>query len=207
LSVLAPVAIGHSIDKKTKLWNDYKKARKIRNKIVHSGTRVSVEDARFVIDTVYDWLAYLGSRIGLELSLLRLKSYVETNKITVSSEQAAVSLVREYFGHGHEKTFEQKDFPDGRTYFALKIGRVNTWVSIKLVDRVELDEKGTPSVFEKSCTMLAAPQLSKSEFSQGALIAFVHGELQERYDNRIVSLPILRPRLFKWLHLVVIECR
>jgi hypothetical protein len=98
LSVLTPVAIGHKVDKQSRLWNDYKKAKRIRNQVTHSGRRVPAADARFVIDTVYAWLAYLGSTLEVELALIGLKRFIEGNQIRVPDEGTAVSLVRDYFG-------------------------------------------------------------------------------------------------------------
>ena len=73
LSVLTPIAVGRSVDKSSTLWSDYKKAKGIRNKVTHSGVKVSAKDARFVIDTVYNWLAYLGSTLEIEVALMGLK--------------------------------------------------------------------------------------------------------------------------------------
>lgn len=53
LSVLTPVAVGRQIDKQASLWKKYKGAKEIRNKVTHSGRKVSTDEARFVIDTVY----------------------------------------------------------------------------------------------------------------------------------------------------------
>ncbi len=98
LSVLTPIAIGRPIEKKSQFWGDYKKAKEIRNKVTHSGKKVSSAEARFVIDTVYRWLAYLGSTIELELALIGLKRYVEENKIPIANGDEAVRLISEYFG-------------------------------------------------------------------------------------------------------------
>jgi hypothetical protein len=85
LSVLTPVAVGQSIDKQSTLWTEYKRAKEIRNKVTHSGRKVSSTDARFVIDTVYKWLAYLGSTVELELALIRFKQYIEENSIKITA--------------------------------------------------------------------------------------------------------------------------
>jgi hypothetical protein len=65
LSIFIPVATGLPVDKKSKLWNDYKKAKLVRNKIAHTGTKISKTQARKVIDVVYEWLTYLGSAIAI----------------------------------------------------------------------------------------------------------------------------------------------
>lgn len=59
LGLFIPLATGLNVDKKDRLWNDYKKAKEIRNRITHAGTKVYRPQARFVIDTVYEWIEYL----------------------------------------------------------------------------------------------------------------------------------------------------
>jgi len=97
LSKFVPVALARPVDEQSTLWKDYKKARSIRNRVTHSGLRVSPKDARFVIDTVYQWLAYLGSTIEFEVALMGLKRYVETNWISIQSEKDVYTLVNQYF--------------------------------------------------------------------------------------------------------------
>lgn len=98
LSVLTPVAVGIPIDKGSSLWEDYKKSKLIRNKVTHTGVKVTQEDARFVIDTVYRWLTYLGSTIEIEASLLGLKRFIENKNILIRSEEEAIYTICEYYG-------------------------------------------------------------------------------------------------------------
>jgi hypothetical protein len=99
LSVLTPVATGRKIDKQSSLWNDYKRAKRIRNTVTHTGARVTTRQARFVIDTVYGWLGHLGSTAELVVALSALKRYIEHEAPDrVSSEKEGISLVHEYFG-------------------------------------------------------------------------------------------------------------
>lgn len=60
LGLFIPLATGLKVNKKDRLWNDYKKSKEIRNKVTHSGTRVTRKQARFVINTVYEWIEYLN---------------------------------------------------------------------------------------------------------------------------------------------------
>lgn len=60
LGLFIPIATGLKIDKKDKLWNDYKKSKEIRNKVTHAGKKVTRSQARSVIDTVYEWIEYLN---------------------------------------------------------------------------------------------------------------------------------------------------
>ena len=59
LSPLAYVATGTAVRRDSQLWNDYKKVRDLRNRVTHSGLRVSKKQARFVLETVYQWIEYL----------------------------------------------------------------------------------------------------------------------------------------------------
>jgi hypothetical protein len=98
LSVLTPVATGLPIDKASKLWDGYKKAKEIRNKVVHSGRRVTPNDVELVMATVRDWLSYLSSTVELEAALLDLKRWVEQRaQLSIINEAQATQLVVQYF--------------------------------------------------------------------------------------------------------------
>ena len=98
LSVLTPVATGLPIDKSSQLWNGYKKAKEIRNKVVHSGQKVTTKDVDLVIATVRDWLSYLGSTVELEAVLLDLRRWVEkSSTLSIENEAQAIQLVTKYF--------------------------------------------------------------------------------------------------------------
>lgn len=60
LSLFIPIATGLKVNKKDRLWGDYKKAKEIRNKVTHSGKNITRPQARSVIDTVYEWMEYLN---------------------------------------------------------------------------------------------------------------------------------------------------
>jgi hypothetical protein len=98
LAVMTPVATGLAVDKQSKLWIDYKAAKETRNKVTHSGKKVSREDARFVVDTVYNWLTYLGKTVGLSLALRQFKAYVEDKGLTIGNDSQAIQLIVDYFG-------------------------------------------------------------------------------------------------------------
>lgn len=98
LSVLTPVATGLPIDKSSQLWDGYKKAKEIRNKVVHSGRKVTAADVELVMATVRDWLSYLGSTVELEAVLIALKRWVEqSSTISIENEAQANQLVARYF--------------------------------------------------------------------------------------------------------------
>lgn len=68
LGLLVPVVTTLKVDKSAKLWIDYKSAKKIRNSVTHSGKKVSQEQARTVINTVYEWLEYLSQAREVDTS-------------------------------------------------------------------------------------------------------------------------------------------
>ncbi|AOS45457.1 hypothetical protein Verru16b_02538 [Lacunisphaera limnophila] len=98
LSVLTQVATGLPINKSSELWDGYKKAKEIRNKVVHSGRKVTAMDVELVMASVRDWLSYLGTTVELEAVLLTLKRWVEQSpKPPIENEAQAIQLVAQYF--------------------------------------------------------------------------------------------------------------
>src|SRR5262245_46045254 len=60
--------------------------------------RITASDAKFVIDTVRSWLAYLTSTIGFESALLELKRWVEsTSGPSINSQEQAGHIVAGFF--------------------------------------------------------------------------------------------------------------
>lgn len=63
LHPIGEFALGKPISKGERLWNDYKKARDLRNKVSHTAQRIDEQEARSVIQTVKEWLYFLeGAR-------------------------------------------------------------------------------------------------------------------------------------------------
>lgn len=60
LSLFLPLATGLTVNKTDRIWSDYKSAKNIRNKITHSGSKVTRKQARSVINTVYEWIEYIN---------------------------------------------------------------------------------------------------------------------------------------------------
>ncbi len=117
LSVLVPVATGVSIDKSTELWAGYKKAKEIRNDVVHSGRKVAAIDVAVVIRTVREWLSLLGRTVQLETALLELKRWVEqTRGLSIARESEATHLVARYFERSRaaSSSFEEVVDVNGR---------------------------------------------------------------------------------------------
>lgn len=59
LHPIGEFALGKPISKGEALWNDYKTARDLRNKVSHTARRIEESEARFVIQTVKVWLYFL----------------------------------------------------------------------------------------------------------------------------------------------------
>lgn len=60
LGVLTSYITGVEINKEGKLWGDYKNSKEIRNKVTHSGKKVTREQSRFIIDVTYEWIDFLN---------------------------------------------------------------------------------------------------------------------------------------------------
>jgi|GEM_PF-1846663 len=60
LGVLTSFVTGVEIDKKGRLWADYKTSKEIRNKVTHSGRKVNEKQSRFIIDITYEWIEFLN---------------------------------------------------------------------------------------------------------------------------------------------------
>lgn len=135
LSDLAAFALGRRIDKNNTLWKDYKKVRGIRNKVVHGGARVSRQEGRFVLDTVYNWLAFLGSSVGVQAALLGLKNHIQKHpSLTITSEQEAVDLIVKYFSKSKASEVVSEGFLSGsrsRPDVVLKIGQFSVIIEAK----------------------------------------------------------------------------
>jgi len=182
LEVFTPVALGRSIHKKDELWNNYKVAKEIRNKITHSGSKVTRERAKFVVKTVYDWLAYLGSTAEVELSLLGLKKFVEREKIAISNEQEAASIVGAYFGNTKAAIVESE--------ISYPFQAHNLKVDIKLrfgENTIIVETKYSPTqesfdIMYNSAIKQVNTYLNVSQIARGAIIIFSKGLLSESFS-------------------------
>ncbi|HRI88715.1 MAG TPA: hypothetical protein PKY38_12070 [Opitutaceae bacterium] len=137
LAILTPVATGLPIDRGSTLWNGYKVAKEIRNKVVHSGRRVSKADVSMVIQVVRDWLSYLGSNVELEAVLLDLKHWVENQSaLSISTSREVETLVAKYFERsrvtGHSRDV---DLGGLRADLILDYGSRNVIVETKFVSQ------------------------------------------------------------------------
>lgn len=178
LSVLTPVAMGRPIDKQSILWADYKKAKAIRNKVTHSGTKVSPVDARFVIDTVYKWLGYISGTLDIELALMELKRYIEDNKIQIALESEGLKIIADYFGKTKAATTSQEvgiSFGNRRLLIDLviKLGFSTTIIETKFFRKFESEQRINSAIEQVKSYLVA------TDITQAAVIIFQQGDSLE----------------------------
>lgn len=97
LSVLAPAAMGITVDRGSAHWQDFKRIRKLRHGIVHAGKQVSASDAREAVASIRRWLAFLGSTVGIELSLQEFKRVFEASGRRIQRGSDAVQAIKAFF--------------------------------------------------------------------------------------------------------------
>jgi hypothetical protein len=197
LSILAPVATGLQVDKKSTLWDDYKKAKEIRNKVVHSGRKVSEKDVESVIATVRDWLSYLGSTVELETVLLNFKRWAESRQIAIENEAQATHLICRFFQQtgaaaaeaevqvmvGHERLSAD---------LVLDFGPRKVLVETKYVRDGHNPQKVTRETVEQVDLLRRAAQIG-----QACIIIFLKGKsfpiadgLERHHNGEIVSIVV-----------------
>jgi hypothetical protein len=205
LSVLTPVAVEHPIDKNSTLWIDYKKAKEIRNKVTHSGRKVSPKDARSVIDTVYKWLAYLGSTVELKLTLIGLKRYIEENAVKITSEQEGISIITDYFGKTKAAVSSQEvGISSGSKKpsidLILKFGSFTTLVETKFFPKEVSVRQRLFDVVEQIQRYLAVTGITQS-----AAVIFHKGDVQEEFQKVSKHYVSIRGDILSVIYVVVIK--
>ncbi|MCX6998781.1 MAG: hypothetical protein NT106_00545 [Candidatus Sumerlaeota bacterium] len=196
LSVLIPVALGQPVDKSSHLWAEYKKAKEIRNKVTHSGKRVSSDEAQFVLGTVHKWLAYLGSTAEVSLALYELKKFVESAKRPIPNEAAAVNIVRDYFIRTQAAiTAQEQDLGrHQRADLVLAFGANRVVIEVKMV------RGGRYNVLARIGIAIqqVAGYVQQAQFTRGVLVIFSTVEPPEPYstvhtvENGLVSVVVIK---------------
>ncbi len=185
LSVLTPVATGRPIDKASQLWQDYKKAKTIRNKVTHSGRRVSSAEARFVVTAVYDWLAYLGSTAELEVALHGLKRFVEQDKeITIAAHSDAVRLVLEYFGQtkAAQGSLEVPlQHPESGTRRHADL--ILSFGDYSVVVEVNFSARGTTGRAVEAAVEQVSHMMTLSDVTAGVAVVFQRGPIEAGFET------------------------
>ncbi|MCF8083174.1 MAG: hypothetical protein K9M96_08770 [Deltaproteobacteria bacterium] len=187
LSVIIPIATGLRVDKRSDLWNRYKRAKQIRNRVTHVGKRVTTDEAEFVIDTVESWLTYLASTITLQLQLEILRDNVENGVVFISDRSTALDILQKYLSTlGDFLQFD--NVSKGMTDAIFSVGQYKIAVSVVFVTlkslnalkNVHADSSGLPD-----------------EFSHGVSLVFNKGELipdelsvKTSSDGRVITMII-----------------
>jgi hypothetical protein len=178
---LTSIATGKKIDKKDSLWESYKQAKTIRNQVTHSGQKVSKEQAKSVIRTVYDWLSFLGSTAEVDLALLGLKKYIEREKVSITKEDDCLKIISKYFSETEAAITDfQRTINIGRHRLyidaALKFGEQTVLVETRIV---------SPKLTSKSALNEIAEimygYLNATNTSRGAIILFSKEKLPESF--------------------------
>lgn len=181
LSILVPAATGIAVDQTSSLWQRYKAAKTIRNRVTHGGSRVTREEARTVVETVKEWLSVIGSTADVDLSLLGLKKYVERRKIPVPDEASAVHLVERYFAKTRAAAAEHElaVAPQSRVDLVLRFGSRRVLVEVKyLRDGVtELDKQIDRAV------ATAKKHAQPTGDARTAVVVFSDTELPRRFRD------------------------
>ncbi len=183
LSVLASVALGQEIDKKSDLWNKYKLAKKIRNKVTHIGQRVTESEAKTVLKTVHEWLSLLGSRLEVDMALQELKMYLESQPFQIEKEQDAVKAVTDYFRDssafssvaGFKAVTEVKLSSGSRPDVVLTFGDEQAIIEVKLVR----SSGGLTELLrtEQSAIYQVEQYLNEVNITRGSIVLFTKFEI------------------------------
>jgi hypothetical protein len=197
LSILTPVALGQPVDKQSDLWARYKRAKEIRNAVTHSGRKVSYAEARQVVDTVYDWLAYLGSTAEVDLALLDFKRQVESGAIIVPNERAAAKQVANFFAQTRAAATDLGPAWAGnlRPDVILRFGGNTVIVEVKIVKSQDLQSVINDGIHQVSRYLEVDPRyraglilLSRSRIPEAFPALTVHDE--GRISIVLVSLAL-----------------
>jgi len=198
LKILTPVALGRPIDVQGQLWSRYVDAKRIRNSVSHSGRRINYKRAKRVYDTAYDWLAYLGSTVEVDMALLRLKRRVETGGIRIVDERTAEVAVNRFFSSKKSMSVISQPLISNRSRpdILLKYGLHTVLVELKFVSgAIGRTEELIIHAITQTERLLV-----ESEITRGALVVFTKqsiphpwGGLRKVLDGRISVIGILVP--------------
>lgn len=179
LGVLTPVATGRPVDRNSERWAQYKRAKEIRNRVTHSGHRVSATEAAFVLETVRAWLGHLGSTGDMALALAELKHYIESSNLAVPDEVSAVRIVRDYFGQSRAAATDIPIRGRRRADLVLKFGNYSVLVETKMVRGA----KGGLEARIQEATWQAADYIREAEFTRAAVLIFCTEPIPEAYQT------------------------
>lgn len=139
LSVLAPIATGVAMEKKSPLWSIYKQTRELRKGVVHNSQKVTKKEVEAVLKNTSDWMAYLGRTIELQTALFDLKLWVESQPtLVILTPLDAEQIVAQFFTRSKaaNATLNKVFTIDGRRYEAdaiLEFGSRQVLVESKFI--------------------------------------------------------------------------
>jgi uncharacterized protein len=180
LNPLASIATGQNVTSGGALWENYKKARNIRNEVVHNGRKVAIDDAQFVLSTVYEWLAFLGSTAEVEVALLGLKARFEKSPVIIDNELDATRIILDYFQSTKAATgtLEVMLSRGHRADLILQFGKFTVLIETKFItDSINLD-----SILENAIRQVSQ-MLNQSAISRGVIVLFHRGPIPEVYAS------------------------
>lgn len=186
LSTFTEYALDREINKRSILWDNYRKAKEIRNRVTHTGLKVSYEEAKFVLDTVHDWLSFLGSTAEVDIALLGLKKYIEREKTQVNFEKEAINIVLEYFRYVKNTSGKREGLlSKGRNIdLTLTFGDIKVYVETKFIHRDTRNLKFILKDMIAQITKFIIP----NDNERIALIVFYKGVLPYNYKEIITQV-------------------
>ena len=206
LGYITPFALNEDISKfrESDLWRRYKNARELRNDVTHKGIEVSFEEAEEVYKTIYDWLAYLESSVGLELSLYEFRQIIDRSEITSLDDY--FNLLNEFYVNSKAgfnlKSITQIKYPIETAYeYGLKFGQIIVSIDVKFSSGNILDFNNlVETLIGQTRIKLDNPNIDKA-----AIIIFHKGALPESFkfvrnfeDGRIYLIVIEVELVHTW---------
>lgn len=184
LGNITPFALNEDVSafRASDLWRRYKNARELRNDVTHKGIEVSFENAEEVYKTVYDWLAYLESSVGLELSLNEFKQIIiERSEITSVNDY--FDLLSEFYLRSRAgfdiRSITQMEYPIELAFeWGLKFGQIIVSLDTKM-------SSGTMNDFNYLVETVIGQtriKLENPDIDKAAIIIFHRGELPESFE-------------------------
>ena len=183
LGYVTPYALDEDIEafRGSELWRRYKEARELRNHVPHKGIIVSFEEAEKVYKTVYDWLAYLESSVGLELSLFEFKNTVIHDQI--SSVNGYLNLLNRFYLRSKAgfdlKAITQIKYPIEMAFeWGLKFGRI----TVSLDTKVSSDAREDFNYLIETIIGQTRIKLRNPTIDKAAVIVFYKGPIPESFE-------------------------
>lgn len=180
LGVITSLALGIKISKlkRSDLWRRYTEARRVRNDVSHEGRIISFDEAEEVYNTDYDWLACLGSNIGLEIALIEFKQFIENNHISVATELEAQAIVNDYFKESGvaRPVSNVEHLNNYRFDYILKFGNNTVALELKLYVSIPEISKYLQDIINRGLILLNRFNIDKM-----VIMIFCRGVVPESY--------------------------